>query len=149
MSLHLLNGNNLISSAIQCAEQIKDRCIFVHGGSGGVGSSLLKILLSMREVIPEYKGIQIAASCSKPDTGDKLLAMGVDKVFNRTTDDFLDNLRQLNNGKGPDVIFEMLANLNLPKDLVNKILSDTNNPIGCSEQERRDHYYWRSRSCNN
>ena len=44
--------------------------------------------------------------------------MGVDKVFNRTTDDFLDNLRQLNNGKGPDVIFEMLANLNLPKDLV-------------------------------
>lgn len=133
MSLHLLDYFGVMLSAIQCAEQIKDRCIFVHGGSGGVGSSLLKILLSMREVLPEYKNIQIAASCSKSDTGDKLLAMGVDKVFNRTTEDFLDNLRQLNGGKGPDVIFEMLANLNLPKDLVKISLYDVNDPIGCSE----------------
>ena len=133
MSLHLFDYSGVIFSAIQCAEQIKDRCIFVHGGSGGVGSSLLKILLSMREVLPAYKNIQIAASCSKSDTGDKLLAMGVDKVFNRTTDDFLDNLRQLNDGKGPDVIFEMLANLNLPKDLVRIFLYGLDYPIGCSE----------------
>lgn len=100
----------------------------------------------MREVLPEYKNIQIAASYSKSDGKDKLLALGVDSALDRTSPDYLDNLKKLNSGKGPDVIFEMLANMNLPKDLVRSPSSLYTHELGCAESQGRGHYHRRSRS---
>ena len=117
-SLQYLLRMLLISSALQCAHAIGNSCIFVHGGSGGVGSSLLKILLSMREVKSECKNMKIIASCSRSDAERKLKEMGVDIVVDRTQSNYMDQVHNVNDGKGPDVIFEMLANINLPKDLV-------------------------------
>lgn len=118
----ILRKVSLISSALQCAHTIGNRCVFVHGGSGGVGSSLLKILLSMREVKSECKNMQIVASCSRSDAERKLREMGVDVVVDRTEAGYMDKVHSTNNGKGPDVIFEMLANINLPKDLVHYLI---------------------------
>lgn len=44
--------------------------------------------------------------------------MGVDIVVDRSQSNYMDQVHNANDGKGPDVIFEMLANINLPKDLV-------------------------------
>ena len=42
----------------------------------------------------------------------------MDWVFNRTNPNYIEEVKRINDGKGPDVIYEMLANVNLNKDLV-------------------------------
>lgn len=105
-------------SAIQNVKTLKDRTLFVHGASGGVGSSLVKILLSLRETDPQYRNIQIVASCSTERAQNYLSSLGVDLVVNRRDADYLEKVHSVNGGKGPDVIFEMLANANLNRDMV-------------------------------
>ncbi|KAK8795207.1 hypothetical protein WA588_004056, partial [Blastocystis sp. NMH] len=108
--------------ALQSASAIGSRCVFIHGGSGGVGSSLLKILVSMREVKPECKDMKLVATCSSNGAEKILKEIGVDLVVNRRDPNYMQQVKEVNSGKGPDVVFEMLANVNLPSDLeaVNK-----------------------------
>ena len=106
------------SSAIQSVKTLKDRTIFVHGASGGVGSSLVKILLSLRETDPQYRNIHVVASCSTERAQNYLSSLGVDLVVNRRDSKYLEKVHSVNGGKGPDVIFEMLANANLNRDMV-------------------------------
>ena len=90
----------------------------MHGASGGVGSSIVKILLSMKKTMEEYKGIRIAASCSTEKAVQYLQSLGVDWVFDRRNEHYMEEVKAMNQGKGPDVIYEMLANVNLNKDFV-------------------------------
>lgn len=92
--------------------------MFIHGASGGVGTSLVKILLSMKKSMEAYKNIRIAASCSTEKAEAYLQQLDVDWVFNRTNPNYIEEVKRINDGKGPDVIYEMLANVNLNKDLV-------------------------------
>ena len=105
-------------SGIQCTRQLKDRTFFIHGASGGVGTSIAKILLSLRQTNPEFKNIQIVASCSTERAEKYLADLGIDLVVNRTDSTYMEKVHAVNGGNGPDVIFEMLANVNLQKDLV-------------------------------
>ena len=73
----------------------------------------MKILLSMKKTMEEYKGIHIAASCSTEKAAQYLRSLGVDWVFDRRNEHYMEEV-----GKGPDVIYEMLANVNLNKDFV-------------------------------
>ena len=130
-------------SALQSASAIGSRCVFVHGGSGGVGSSLLKILVSMREVKPECKDMKIITTCSSEGAGKILKDMGVDVVVNRHDPNYMQQVKEMNRGQGPDVVFEMLANVNLPSDLVR---DGGSFHVGSCEPGRRGHHHWRSRS---
>ena len=109
---------SLMTSAIQCTRQMKDRTFFIHGASGGVGTSIAKILLSLRQTDPQFKNIQIVASCSTERAEQYLTRLGIDLVVNRTDSTYMEKVHAVNGGNGPDVIFEMLANVNLQKDLV-------------------------------
>lgn len=44
--------------------------------------------------------------------------LGADWVVNRSDPNYMDTVKSLNDGKGPDIIYEMLANVNLNKDFV-------------------------------
>ena len=107
-----------MASAIQCTRQLKDRTFFIHGASGGVGTSIAKILLSLRQTNPEFKNIQIVASCSTQRAEKYLADLGIDLVVNRTDSSYMEKVHAVNGGNGPDVIYEMLANVNLQRDLV-------------------------------
>ena len=79
---------------------------------------MIKLLLGLKEIDPKWKGVRIAASCSTPLAADYLKKIGVDVVVNRMNKDYMDVIKKLNEGQGPDIIYEMLANVNLNKDMV-------------------------------
>ena len=78
----------------------------------------MKILLGLRETDPQYHNIHVVASCSTERAQNYLSSLGVDLVVNRRDAKYLEKVHSVNGGKGPDVIFEMLANANLNKDMV-------------------------------
>ena len=83
--------------------------IFVHGASGGVGLAAVQIASAA--------GMTVIGTASSDRGKDAVKASGAAQVLDHTQDGYLDTLKELTGGKGPDVILEMLANVNLAKDL--------------------------------
>jgi NADPH:quinone reductase len=83
--------------------------ILVHGASGGVG--LAAVQLGHRA---KMKVLGTAGS----DEGLKLVhEQGADAVFNHKDTGYVEQIKSATAGRGVDVILEMLANVNLDKDL--------------------------------
>lgn len=83
--------------------------VLIHGASGGVG-------LQAVQMAKAY-GAKVIGTASKPE-GKKLVAeAGADFVIDHVTEEALNDVLALTDGKGPDVILEFLANVNLETDL--------------------------------
>jgi NADPH:quinone reductase len=82
--------------------------VLIHGASGGVGIAAIQWAKNAN-----LKIIGTAGS----DEGMKLaLQQGADYVVNHTNKHYLNEIKDLTDGKGVDIILEMLANVNLVKD---------------------------------
>ena len=83
--------------------------IFVHGASGGVGTAAVQIARAY--------GMRVIGTAGT----DKGLALvreqGAHEVLNHKDADYMQKVMELTGGRGADVIVEMLANVNLDKDL--------------------------------
>ncbi len=83
--------------------------LLVHGASGGVGLAAVQIARAA--------GITVIGTAGS-ERGRKLVAaQGADHVVDHTQEGYLDEIKSLAGGKGVSVILEMLANVNLGKDL--------------------------------
>jgi NADPH2:quinone reductase len=83
--------------------------VFVHGASGAVGTAAIQLA--------KRAGMTVIGSGGS-DRGLKLiLDEGADHAVDHTRDGYLDEVRSLTGGKGPEIILEMLANVNLASDL--------------------------------
>jgi NADPH:quinone reductase len=83
--------------------------VFVHGASGGVGTAAVQIARAA--------GFKVVGTAGT-DEGRKLVAeQGAHHVLDHHAPDYLEELTRLTGGRGPDVILEMLANVNLNRDL--------------------------------
>ena len=83
--------------------------VLVHGASGGVGVGAVQLARA--------RGL-IVIGTAGTERGRKLvLEQGAHHVLDHTEPSYLDGLLELTGGRGPDVILEMLANVNLQKDL--------------------------------
>jgi NADPH2:quinone reductase len=83
--------------------------VLVHGASGGVGTAAVQLARAA--------GIVVIGTAGS-DAGLKLVKeQGAHHVLNHASDGYLDELMKLTEGRGVDVILEMLANKNLGKDL--------------------------------
>jgi NADPH2:quinone reductase len=83
--------------------------VLVHGGSGGVGTAAIQIARAA--------GLTIFATAGT-DRGRKLVAeQGAHHVLDHQSPDYLKQLMDLTGGAGVNLILEMLANVNLGKDL--------------------------------
>jgi NADPH2:quinone reductase len=82
--------------------------LLVHGASGGVGSAAVQIARAA--------GIQVIGTAGT-DRGLEMVAGLGAKALNHHDPKYLESISQLTEGRGPDVILEMLANVNLAKDL--------------------------------
>jgi NADPH2:quinone reductase len=94
---------------MQRADARPGETVLVHGGSGGVGTAAIQIARAA--------GMQVLATAGTRD-GMKLLGdLGVDHAFNHSDADYTERILASTEGQGVDVILEMLANVNLAKDL--------------------------------
>ena len=83
--------------------------VLVHGASGGVGVGAVQLARA--------RGLTVIGTAGT-DRGRKLvLEQGAHHVLDHTDPTYLEQLAELTGGRGPDVILEMLANVNLQKDL--------------------------------
>ena len=83
--------------------------VLIHGASGGVGIAATQIACAA--------GLTIIGT-GGTDAGRKLVEdHGAHHVLDHRSPGYLDQILQLTNGRGVDIILEMLANVNLAKDL--------------------------------
>ena len=83
--------------------------IFIHGASGGVGLAAIQIARSW--------GLTIIGTAGTPEGLNLIRAQGAHHALNHRESGYLDALKDLTSGRGPDVILEHLANVNLDNDL--------------------------------
>lgn len=82
--------------------------VFVHGGSGAVGLATIQIARAA--------GHTVVATASTPEGTELALSAGAAHVCNHRTSGYLEQVAAALPG-GPNVIVEMLANVNLDHDL--------------------------------
>lgn len=93
----------------QRAEARAGETVLVHGASGGVGTAAVQLARAAGMTVFGTGGT---------DEGRKLVAReGAHHVLDHRAADYLDELMTLTGGRGVDVILEMLANVNLDRDL--------------------------------
>jgi len=83
--------------------------VFVHGASGGVGIAAVQF--------GSNAGLTVIGTASSEEGRDLARASGATQVFDHSADGYLDEIVAASGGRGPDIILEMLANVNLENDL--------------------------------
>jgi NADPH:quinone reductase len=91
------------------ARAIPGETLFVHGASGGVGIAALQL--------GRAHGLRVIGTAGSERGRALVSAQGAQHVLDHTKPDYLEELMRLTDGRGADVILEMLANVNLAKDL--------------------------------
>jgi NADPH2:quinone reductase len=83
--------------------------VLVHGATGGVGLAAVQFAVNIGMTVIGTGGTE---------AGRKLVReQGAHHVLDHRSPDYLDRLMKLTSGRGVDLILEMLANVNLGKDL--------------------------------
>jgi NADPH2:quinone reductase len=96
-------------SLVNLARARANETLLVHGASGGVGTASVQIGRAI--------GMTVIGTAGS-DRGRQLVReQGAHHVLDHHASDFAERVGKITNGKGPDVILEMLANVNLAKDL--------------------------------
>ena len=91
------------------ARALPGETVLVHGATGGVGIAAVQLARSW--------GLTVIGT-GGTDEGRKLVAReGARHALDHRAPDYLDQLMRLTGGRGVDVVLEMLANVNLDKDL--------------------------------
>jgi NADPH:quinone reductase len=93
----------------QRARAVPGETVLVHGASGGVGTAAIQWAVAA--------GIMVIGTGGS-EKGRRLIAeQGAPHVLDHRAPDYLKEVLSLTQGRGADVILEMLANVNLGKDL--------------------------------
>lgn len=91
------------------ARAVEGEIVLIHGASGAVGLAAIQIAKSI--------GLRVIGTAGT-EKGLKLLwDQGVIAALNHNQDNYLDSVSDLTAGVGVDIVLEMLANVNLDKDL--------------------------------
>jgi NADPH2:quinone reductase len=83
--------------------------IFVHGASGGVGTAVVQLA--------RVHGMRVIATAGTERGIQLVRKQGAHEVLNHRDADYLSRVPALTGGRGVDLVVEMLANVNLDRDL--------------------------------
>jgi len=93
----------------QRANAVAGEVVLVHGASGGVGIAAVQMARS--------RGMRVIGTASTAKGRELVVNEGAHEVLDHSNSNYLDQLLALTKGQGVNVILEMLANVNLAKDL--------------------------------
>jgi NADPH2:quinone reductase len=82
--------------------------LFIHGASGAVGTAAIQLARA--------RGLTVIGSAGS-ERGMELVRSQGAYAVDHTGEGYLDTVRELTGGDGPDLVLEMLANVNLQNDL--------------------------------
>jgi NADPH2:quinone reductase len=83
--------------------------VLIHGASGGVGVAATQFARGA--------GLTVIGTAGSEDGLGVVRQQGASHVINHSRAGYLDEIAKLTGGRGPDLILEMLANVNLDHDL--------------------------------
>lgn len=83
--------------------------VLIHGASGGVGILAVQMATGI--------GASVIGTASTEEGKELVKNAGAVHAINHITESSFDDVLSITNGKGPDVIIEFLANVNLENDL--------------------------------
>jgi NADPH2:quinone reductase len=83
--------------------------VLIHGASGGVGLAAVQWGRAW--------GLRVIGTAGTPQGLEQVLRQGASHALNHRTPNYLEEVRQITGGEGPSLILEMLANVNLQRDL--------------------------------
>jgi NADPH:quinone reductase len=83
--------------------------VLIHGASGGVGVAAVQIARAY--------GLHVIGTAGTEKGIALVREQGAHEVLNHREPNYLDAVMTLTNGRGVDVVLEMMANVNLDKDL--------------------------------
>jgi NADPH2:quinone reductase len=83
--------------------------VLVHGASGGVGTAAVQMARA--------HGMRVIGTAGTAEGVRMVREQGAHEVLNHREADYLTKIPALTGGRGADVILEMLANVNLDRDL--------------------------------
>lgn len=92
----------------QKADAKAGETVLVHGASGGVGTAAVQWA--------KNAGLKVIGTASSSDGRNLVKEQGADYVFDHSKENYLDEIKDATDGKGVEIILEMLANENLVKD---------------------------------
>lgn len=84
--------------------------ILIHAAAGGIGSTAIQLAKL-------FGASRIIGTVGSDEKMEKAKSFGADEVINYRTDDFVEKVNKLTNGKGVDVILDTVAGENFEKSL--------------------------------
>ena len=116
------NGVSIVDAAglpeVFCTvwTNLMDRChlksgetVLIQGGTSGIGFAAIKVAKAF--------GATVFATARNSTKCDAILRFGADSAINYKTEDFSDVAQALTNGRGVDVILDIIGGDYLPKEL--------------------------------
>ena len=91
------------------ANGVPGETVLIHGASGGVGVAAVQIARSA--------GLRVIGTVGTEKARKMVIEQGAHEVISHAEADHFQAILNLTDGRGVDVIIEMLANINLGKDL--------------------------------
>lgn len=83
--------------------------LLVHGATGGVGLAAVQLARA--------RGLTVLGTGGSDEGRAEALRQGAHRVFDHHDPGYLDRVRDATGGRGVDIVVEMLANVNLARDL--------------------------------
>jgi len=93
----------------QRADAKPGETVLVHGASGGVGTAAVQLA--------HARGLRVFGTAGSDDGRKLAREQGADEVFDHRAPEHFEQIMKATGGRGVDVIVELLANVNLGKDL--------------------------------
>ena len=91
------------------ARAVQGETVFIHGATGGVGLAAIQLARAA--------GMRVIGSGGTEKGRQLALEQGAEEVLDHHAEGYLEQLMEMTEGRGADVVLEMLANVNLNKDL--------------------------------
>lgn len=83
--------------------------VLVQGGAGGVGSASIQIAKAL--------GARVLTTVTGAEAADLVRSLGADAAIDYKTEDVVARVKELTDGRGVDLVHELVISANLPTDL--------------------------------